>query len=112
LPPRLKNRNFTAVKPCKGRRDDGRGGGESTCQAAAIGGSLLRGGVTAFRAFSLKVLHGAPRPARVTPAAARRNALTQQLKSRSFLTFGAAQERINGCVFFTQHLAEIARKGL
>jgi hypothetical protein len=49
---------------------------------------------------------------RDTHARDRRNALTQQLKFRSFPASGAAQERVNGCVFFTQHLAEIGQKGL
>ena len=61
---------------------------------------------------SLKEAHGAPRLARAASAIVRHNALTQQLKFCSFLASGIAQERINGCVFFTQHLAEIGRKGL
>lgn len=72
----------------------------------------MREWFTVFRAFSLKEAHGAPRLARATHAAARHNALTHQLKFRAFPAPGAAQERINGCVFFTQHLAEIGRKGL
>jgi hypothetical protein len=68
--------------------------------------------LTVFRAVSLKEAHGAPRLARATAAVAGHNALTQQLKFRAFPASGAAQERINGCVFFTQHLAEIGRKGL
>jgi hypothetical protein len=65
-----------------------------------------------FRAFSLKDAHAAPQLTRAAHAIARHKALTQQLKFRSFPASGAAQERINGCVFFTQHLAEIGRKGL
>jgi hypothetical protein len=68
--------------------------------------------LTAFRRFSPKEAHAAPRLARATRAIARHNALIQRLKSREFLAFGTAQQRINDCVFFTQHLAEIGRKGL
>jgi hypothetical protein len=65
-----------------------------------------------FRAVSPNGTHGTPGRMRDTHARDRRNALTQQLKFRSFPAFGAAQERVNGCVFFTQHLAEIGQKSL